>query len=118
MLPLAESLQYVFNNRAVIPDNLFFETVIVRFDAVKNWAEKLLTFDPRLQSASREIAYQIRDAATWSDLQAVIRNASLASILEPQGFIGYERECNTNLFVKVLSSINFRVCNMRDRKKK
>ena len=99
LLSFADLLQYVFNNRAVISDNLFFENVIVRFDAVKDWAEKLLTFDPQLQSVSQETAYQIRDAATWSDLQAVIHNASLASILEPQTLIGCEHEMNTNLFV-------------------
>ena len=99
MLPFANSLQYVFTDRAVIPDNLFFENVIVRFDAAKDWAQKLLTFAPQLQSASRETAYQIRDAATWSDLQAAIRNASVASILEPQSFIGYEYEMNTISFL-------------------
>ena len=95
LLPFANSLQYVFTDRAVVPDNLFFENVIVRFDAAKDWAEKLLTFAPQLQSASRETAYQIQDATTWSDLQAAIRNASVASILEPQSFIGYEYEMNT-----------------------
>ena len=71
--------------------------MIVRFDAAKDWAQKLLTFDPKLKSASRETAYQIRDAATWSDLQAVICNASVASILDPQSFIGYDHQVNTNV---------------------
>jgi len=87
LLPFSNRLQYVFTNRAIIPVNMFFENVIVGFDSAKDWAEKLLTFAPELQSASPALVYQIRDAASWSDLQSILGNVSVASILDTQSFI-------------------------------
>jgi len=88
LLPFSNRLQFMFTNRAIIPENHFFENVIVRFDSAKVWAEKLLTFVPELQSASPEVVYQIRDAASWSDLQSILGNVSIANVLDAQSFIG------------------------------
>jgi len=88
LLPFTNRLQYVFTDRAVIPENLFFENVTVRFDAAKEWAEKLLTFAPEMKLASADTVYQIRNAISWSDLRSVLGNVSAASILETQSYIG------------------------------
>jgi len=88
LFPFTTRLQYVFTNRAIIPGNLFFENVIVGFDSAKDWAEKLLTFSPELQSASSKIVFQIRDATSWSELQSTLGNVSVASVLDAQSFIG------------------------------
>ena len=88
LLPFTTSLQYIFAERALIPDNVFFRNVTVNFDAAKNWAEKLLTFSPEMQLCSEDVVHQIRDAVSWADLQSAIANASMADTLNIRGFIG------------------------------
>ena len=88
LLPFSHHLQYVFTDRAIIRDNLFFDNVVVRFEAAKEWAEKLLTFSPELQSASRETVLRIRDAVSWADLQSALGGISLANALQTERFFG------------------------------
>ena len=87
-LPFSTNLQHVFTDQAIIRDNLFFENVTVRFNSAKNWAEKLLTFSPDFRSASAETAQKIRDSRSWPELHASLGNASEASILDTESFIG------------------------------
>jgi len=87
-LPLSPQLKYVFTDRAIILDNLFFANVTVRLDAAKDWSEKLLTFNPQLQSAPAEMVYKIRNAISWSELYAALENVTAARMLNVQRFIG------------------------------
>jgi len=88
MLPFSTSLQYIFTTKAIIPNNLYFQNVMVDFNSAKQWAETLLTFIPETQSFSKETVLNIRNAVSWVDLQSSVANVSAENMLNIKGFIG------------------------------
>jgi len=88
LLPFSSHLEFIFTDRAIIHDNLFFENAVVRFESAKIWAEKLVTYSPELQTASRNRVLRISNAASWSDLQSALGNVSVAKVLETERYFG------------------------------
>ena len=87
-IPFSTDLQFWFSDRAVIPDSLFFENVVVQFASARHWAESLLTYDPVFNQSTEMLVHQIRNAVSWSELYSSVSNASVASILNTNQFIG------------------------------
>lgn len=95
LIPFSTSLQYIFTDRAVIQHNPFFRNVVVDFDSAKNWAERLLTFEPELRNTTVDVVYRIRGATTWSGLKDLLGNIRLAELLEPSGYMRSDDELHT-----------------------
>ena len=88
LIPFSKNLEFFFTTRAIIHDNLFFQSVVVSFEAAKDWAEKLITFSPELQTATRETVLRIRDAVSWSGLRSALGNVSETNVLQTDRFFG------------------------------
>ena len=88
VLPFTVSLQYLFLDLAIIPNNPFFRSVSVSFSSAKTWVQRLLTFEPDFVNATANFAKDIQDATTWSDLQSVLQTTNHIQIFQPKGYIG------------------------------
>ena len=83
-----ESYQYIFANRAIIPDNVFFRNVVVKFDDAQMWLENLLTFKPKLQNVTMKMLYEIRNATSWNMLQEIATNLGMPEELKKTAVLG------------------------------
>ena len=83
-----ERYQYVFSNRAVVPDNVFFGDIIVDFDEARTWLEKLPTYKAELQNVTVESLYEIQNATSWNTLQMIATVFGEASQLNHTALLG------------------------------
>ena len=88
-LPLIPQLQYIFVEKAFLYGNPFFGNAVVNIEAAKNWAFKLITFDPNFANVSNDVIENIRTANSWWTLQSVIRQSSTVdTYFNPDHFLG------------------------------
>ena len=88
ILPFSASLQFMFEDRALIEDNYFFQNVSVSLSSAKSWAEKLLTYDPAFLASPVDMIKRIQNTASWQELQSLVGSSNVAFALKTAHYFG------------------------------
>ena len=88
LLPFTVSLQYLFLDLAIIPNNPFFRSVSVSFSSAKTWVQRLLTFEPDFANTTANFAKDIQDATTWGNLRSALEETNHTQLFQPKSYIG------------------------------